>query len=373
MDSSNSKIVEQLLAAPQYSLGQAEKSALLAEELRALTEFHRERCAAYRQIVDGLPGARGEGIPFIPVRLFKTLKLQSVADTEVLKVLTSSGTTSQQVSKIVIDKGTSLLQTKALASIITSFIGPKRLPMIIVDSASVLKDRNSMSARGAGLVGLSNFGRDHFYALDSEMRLDVAGLRDFTAKHAGETILIFGFTYMVWQYFYRALKTAGVTLDLQNAILIHSGGWKKLQEQAVSNEIFKTQLRAQTGITRIYNFYGMVEQVGGIYMECEAGCFHAPNMAEIIIRNARDWSALPAGKSGLIQTLSVLPRSYPGHSLLTEDVGQILGWDDCACGRKGVRFKVEGRMARAELRGCSDTHAFSQPREEAGGIRQFIN
>jgi hypothetical protein len=374
MDSSSSNIVERLLTAPQYTLPQAEKAALLAEELRALTEFHREHCAAYRQIVDGLPALKGDGlekIPFIPVRLFKTLKLQSVGDTEILKTLTSSGTTSQQVSKIVIDKGTSLLQTKALAAIITSFIGPKRLPMIIIDSSAVLKDRNSMSARGAGLVGLSNFGRDHFYALDAEMRLNVSGLKDFIAKHADEPILIFGFTYMVWQYFHRALTAAGEKLDLRNAILIHSGGWKKLQEQAVSNESFKSALREQTGIARIHNFYGMVEQVGGVYMECEAGCFHAPNMAEIIIRDARDWSALPAGESGLIQTLSVLPRSYPGQSLLTEDVGQVLGWDDCACGRKGARFKVEGRMERAELRGCSDTHAFSQA-EVGRGIRQFL-
>src|SRR3954467_284427 len=114
MESSNSNTVEGLLAAPQYSLAQAEKSALLGDELRALTEFHREHCAPYRQIVDGLPKPAGSGleqIPFIPVRLFKTLKLQSVGDSEVLKVLTSSGTTSQQVSKIVIDKGTSVLQT----------------------------------------------------------------------------------------------------------------------------------------------------------------------------------------------------------------------------------------------------------------------
>src|SRR5213075_2915067 len=97
-------------------------------------------------------------------------------------------------------------------------------------------------------------------------------------------------------------------------------------------ETFKSAFRDQTGLARIHNFYGMIEQVGGIYMECEAGCFHAPNMADIIIRRASDWAALPVGKSGLIQTLSVLPRSYPGHSLLTEDVGTILGWDDCSCG-----------------------------------------
>ncbi len=167
MNETTSSIVEQLLTVPQYSLGNAERSVLLSEELRLLTVEHRRDCRLYQQILDGfaskLPSA-GSGlaeIPFLPVRLFKTLKLQSVSDDNVLKVLTSSGTTSQQVSRIAIDRQTSILQTRALASIVTSFIGPQRLPMIIIDSVSLLRDRQSMSARGAGLVGLSNFGRDH--------------------------------------------------------------------------------------------------------------------------------------------------------------------------------------------------------------------
>ena len=45
-----------------------------------------------------------------------------------------------------------------------------------------------------------------------------------------------------------------------------------------------------------------------------------------------------------------------GHSLLTEDLGVLLGEDDCPCGRKGKYFKVTGRVPRAEVRGCSDTY-----------------
>jgi hypothetical protein len=53
----------------------------------------------------------------------------------------------------------------------------------------------------------------------------------------------------------------------------------------------------------------------------------------------------------------MLPESYPGHSLLTEDEGVILGEDDCPCGRKGKYFKVMGRLKNAEIRGCGDTYA----------------
>lgn len=380
INSAESLVVDQLLLAPQYTLRHPEKSALLLKGLNTLVEHHRTECEGYRRILDGQGQARAVAapslvdIPFLPVRLFKSLKLQSIKDSDILKTLTSSGTTSQQVSKIALDRTTAQLQTKALASIITSFLGPKRLPMIIVDSAATLRNRESMNARGAGLVGLSNFGRDHLYALDDDMRLNTQALQSFLEKHRGERILLFGFTFMVWQYLYQELRRTRTTLALDQAILIHSGGWKKLQDQQVDNASFKSALRDVCGIQHIHNFYGMVEQVGSIYMECEQGYFHAPNVADIVTRDYRDWSVSPTGTTGLLQTLSLLPRSYPGHSLLTDDLATVHGVDDCLCGRTGTRFTVQGRMQRAELRGCSDTHAFGfgQTDGETDHVQQFL-
>lgn len=232
---------------------------------------------------------------------------------------------------------------------------------MLIESRSVLKNRAMFSARGAGLLGMSYFGRDHFYALDENMRLDKEGLASFMDKHGDERILLFGFTFMVWQYFYQELKKWNEHIRLKDAILIHGGGWKTLAKQAISNDVFKVALFEQLGIREVYNYYGMVEQVGGVYMECEEGFFHTPNFSEILIRDYRNWQLLTTGKPGVIQTLSVLPKSYPGHSLLTEDIGTIYGIDDCPCGRKGIYFLIEGRIPRAELRGCSDTHAKSIP------------
>ena len=76
----------------------------------------------------------------------------------------------------------------------------------------------------------------------------------------------------------------------------------------------------------------------------------------MIVRDVRDFSPCPVGQRGIIQVVSVLPRSYPGHALLTEDEGMVLGEDDCPCGRKGKYIQILGRMKSAELRGCSDTY-----------------
>lgn len=346
---------------PIYGMRQDDKSGRLAAVLTDLTWWHAERCDPYARILrahDYSPGQKFtlEQVPFIPVRLFKDYEISSIPVEQVFKVLTSSGTTSQKVSRIFLDRDASAAQTRALVLIIQQFLGKSRLPMLILDHPGVIKNRQSFSARGAGIIGLSTFGRDHTYALkDEDMMPDLDAIRAFIERHRGKRVFLFGFTFMVWKHFFQALKDLPDRPAFEDAILIHSGGWKKLKDEAIDNESFKQALSSTFNIGAIHNFYGMVEQVGSIFMECEHGRLHAPAFSDVLIRDARDWSVLPIGERGLIQVLSALPESYPGHSLLTEDIGEVVSIDDCPCGRLGRTFQVHGRVEQAELRGCSDT------------------
>lgn len=355
---------ETFLEIEPYSLCEAEKEPLLVRRLEELTQRHRENCPAYDQILKSVfPGFDGpglEGIPFLPVRLFKERTLRSVPEEAVVKTMTSSGTSGQAVSRIYLDRTTSANQQKALVKIVSSFTGSGRVPMIIADCPSVVKDRRMFSARGAGILGFSIFGSKKFYALDDDMRLDVEGLREFLETHQGKPVLLFGFTFMIWQHFYKELlrlKQEGVTFDLSNCVLIHGGGWKKLQSEAVSQRDFHDRLQDVCGLDRVHDYYGMVEQTGCIYMQCEYGHLHASVFSDVMVRRPLDFGVCGIGEPGIIQVLSTIPESYPGHSLLTEDEGVLLGRDDCPCGRKGTYFKVIGRLKNAELRGCSDTYA----------------
>jgi len=229
--------------------------------------------------------------------------------------------------------------------------------MIILDSKSTFKNPAQFSARGAGILGMSNFGRDHFYALDENMNIDLKGFIAWLKKYEGEPKFMFGFTFMIWKYLYQQCVSSGLKLDLSNTLLFHSGGWKKLIEQSVSNQKFKDCLNEQFMMTQIHNFYGMVESVGSIYIECEEGFLHSPSFSEILIRRFTDWSEADIGEEGVIQVISSLAQSYPGHSILTEDIGTIHGIDDCKCGKNGRYFSITGRVPNAEMRGCSDTHA----------------
>jgi hypothetical protein len=350
--------LDELFDRPQFSLRQSEKDSMLTAELDRLTEHHRRGCGDYAKILAALPRPHGEGlvaVPYLPVSLFKSHRLVSVPNAEVFKTMTSSGTTGQAVSQIVLDRATAELQARGLATVMASVLGEKRLPMIIVDTPNVIRDRKHFSARGAGVLGMASLGRQHFYALDDDMRLDRLGLRAFLERHDGEPLLIFGFTYMVWSNLIQQLNVG--EMDLSGATLIHSGGWKAMRERSVDNASFTAALRDVCGLQRVHNFYGMVEQVGSVFMEGPDGYLYPPNFADVIIRDPRTWQEAPVGNVGVIEVLSALPLSYPGHALLTEDLGIVRGNGDPTGGWGGKRLEVLGRVPRADLRGCSDVHA----------------
>ena len=358
-------VFDEILSIAPYSLNKKEKEKLLTERLVELTEYHKNKCPEYAKMLDSVGYKKEEiksyvDLPYLPVRIFKELALKSVPEEDIVKTMTSSGTTGQSVSKIFLDRTTSSNQQKTMVKIVNEFTGSSRMPMIILDCPSVVKDRTKFSARGAGILGFSIFGSKKIYALDDDMKLDVEGLREFLGKYNGQTIFLFGFTFMIWQHFYKELvrlKKEGIVFDLSNGVLIHGGGWKKLVSEAVSPVEFHQQLREVCGLNRIHDYYGMVEQTGCIYMQCECGHLHASIFSDVIARRAKDFSICDFGEAGILQVMSTLPESYPGHSLLTEDEGVILGEDDCPGGRKGKYFRINGRIAKAEIRGCSDTYA----------------
>lgn len=356
---------EEILNISPFSLDKQEKEKLLTERLVELTKLHQENCPEYARILEAIEFdidkvQSYKELPFLPVRLFKELDLKSISQEDVVKTMTSSGTTGQAVSKIYLDRVTSSNQQKTMVKIVSEFTGSSRMPMIIIDCPSVVKNRAMFSARGAGILGFSIFGAKKIYALDDDMKLDIDGVREFLDQYKGQKILLFGFTFMIWQHFYKELlrlKSEGISFDLSDGILIHGGGWKKLISEAVSHDEFHQRLKDVCGITHIHDYYGMVEQTGCIYMECECGHLHASVFSDVIVRRPKDFSEADVGETGIIQVVSTIPESYPGHSLLTEDEGAVLGADDCPCGRKGKYFRINGRLKNAEIRGCSDTYA----------------
>ena len=342
---------------PLFADGETVRCARLLERLKFLNHFHRDNCESYRKIVDVMPEKWGdsslEKLPWLSVRLFKTFDLVSVPATSITRVITSSGTSGSSVSRVSVDRDTGLVQQRVLIKTLEEVVGRKRLPLGLVEAR---RDLNSgqITAQVAGSVGVSLFGRTVDLLQSDQENWDLDKLDSLAEKATREPVLIFGFTFNIWKLL-EFIDLAGWRGSFNgNAILLHTGGWKKLEALSVSNSAFKANVERRLGISRVHNFYGMAEQVGSIFLECSQGYLHCSSYNHVIVREPRTWAPARQGEVGIVQVLSALPESYPGHSLLTEDLGRLVGTEDCSCGWKGPYFEILGRVPRMENKGCSN-------------------
>lgn len=324
------------------------------ESINLLTEHHKKRNRLYSDYVKSLfPHGRVssiEGVPYLPVRAFKGRRLSSIPESQIYRLMYSSGTGSNGRSEIPIDRETARLQTEALAYEFGRNFGRSRFPLLILSSPPT---GSTFSASQAAVAGFSIFSKGSTFALDSLGKPNHDSVAGFLKSSRGVRRFVFGFTYDVWN-FVTQIRDSGERLNLQNAFLVHGGGWKRLQSKAVSRDEFTAAVRTYLGIEEVRNYYGMIEQTGSIYVECEKGFLHAPVSGDFLIRHPLTMVPLSPGQTGVIQVFSNLQKSYPGHSLLTEDVGfKHVG--QCGCGNPTKRISVTGRLDRAEVRGCSDS------------------
>ncbi len=174
--------------------------------------------------------------------------------------MTSSGTTGQAVSRIYVDRETAMAQQKAMVRILNDYWGKKRLPMLVADTPSVVKDRKTFSARGAAVIGLDIVSRDTVFLLKDDMSLDTGAFEGFLEKYQGQRFILFGFTFLVWKYLYLEMKKRKEQPDLSGAFLMTGGGWKKLEAEAVScKHLLRYNYQGPQG------FFSMRGRTGGDY------------------------------------------------------------------------------------------------------------
>ena len=343
-----------------FGLKKKNKDNFFRKEINFLTKYHYKKSKNYKILLEKLNYKNGnhslEDIPFLPSRLFKELDLISINNNKIFKILRSSGTTGSIPSKIYLDQKNAHNQIIVLSKIISSLLGEKRIPMLIIDQDPTLNDKKTFGARSAAIFGFSIFGTNHTYLLNKEKKIDYDKLNRFIKNFKDKPFLIFGFTSLIFDFLIKTLsKDKLKDANLSKAIILHGGGWKKMEKNKVDNYKFKSLLTKKLNIQKVYNYYGLVEQTGSIFIECQkCSCFITSVFSDVIVRD-KHFNVLSEGKKGFIQLMSLLPSSYPGHSILTEDLGQIVNNEKCICAKKGKAFLVFGRMPKAEIRGCSDT------------------
>jgi len=352
--------IENLFKLEPFSLSKSEKDEIFYNAMNESVKFHYEKSEEFRKLCDNRNFSPDkefliQEIPFLPVSLFKTFQLKSVPDSDIIKTVYSSATTSNSPSTIFLDQKTSKRQTKVLVSIMKDFLVNKK-KFLIIDQKSDLKNSTEVKSRESAIRGFFPFMESMNFGLDSKLKLDISLFEELK----NNDVCVMGFTWLLYITVIEnenndAMKEFFKTI--KNPKIIHIGGWKKLSDKKVSKDEFNQKISEFFNCQKenIIDIYGMTEQLGTIYPDCVEGNKHVSVFSEIFIRNIETLEIEEIGKSGFIQLVSPIPHSYPGVSLLSDDIGKIIGIDNCPCGRKGKYFRFEKRTEQADIKGCGDT------------------
>lgn len=357
---------DELLELAPYD-GSQEAENLFMQALQEETIFHYEHNEMYKRFCDRkgfVPYAPFtlEEMPPVSVSVFKELgfKLNSVPKEDLTLALQSSAT-SGIPSTIVVDKETAKRQAKAMIKVVGEFIGKERKPFLIMDIDPRSSYKKLLGARFAAVTGYLRFANKTGYFLkadeDNVSYFDVEGIQEYVNNlEADKPVVVFGFTYILYQHVLKGIEKANMKVQLpKGSKIIHIGGWKKLESEKISKALFNDRLSKCFGVnpSDVIDIYGFTEQMGLNYPDCGCGWKHTSSYARVLVRDAVTHEILPPGKEGLLEFVTPVPHSYPGNAVLTDDLG-IIDADSCIEGRAGTRFKIVGRMKKAEVRGCGD-------------------
>ena len=271
-------ILDNIINENPYKFHSNNKKKFFFPNFLKLIKYHIKRSVDYKKIINHFNfqynlNSNIEDFPYIPVRIFKKFNLKSINDNEVYRTLYSSGTSGTKVSKILLDKKNSKDQINILSKLTSNIIGNKRLPMLIIDQPVSKNTKNIYSARMVGITGFSIFGKDLTFAFNENMEINFNIIKNFLNKYKNQEIIIFGFTSIFWNEFIEELIKRKIKLDVPKSIIIHGGGWKKLDHKNLSNKIFKQVIQERLNSKRIINYYGMVEQTGSIFLNVKRAIF----------------------------------------------------------------------------------------------------
>lgn len=360
-------LTEELLnKAPFREVSEKEQSDFFVRALMEEMCFHYDNNELYRSFCDKksfnpheFHGELAE-IPPIQVSVFKELggRLSSVGR-EQIKLTLQSSATSGTPSSVPVDAITSKRQAKAMVKVIGEFIGNERKPFLVMDVDPRSGFREILGARYAAVSGYLNFASKVGYFLKVNEKgtyyFDIDGINEFIAN-IKEPVVVFGFTYILYSEVIKPFLEKNIQFKLpEGSKIIHIGGWKKLENVKVDKETFNKYASHLFGISEnnVIDIYGFTEQMGLNYPDCPCGCKHTSLYSDVIVRDVVTKEELSCGKTGVLEFLTPIPHSYPGNAVLTDDLGELVE-GHCPYNRSGKRFRILGRLKKAEIRGCGD-------------------
>jgi hypothetical protein len=314
--------------------------------------FQYERIEPYRRLCDGR-GADPSNvtdwrqIPPVPAAAFKTLELAAAPPQETFR---SSGTTAGEVRSVHHHPYPDLYRTVIDASFppfCLPLTGGARLPILsLIPSREQLPD-SSLSFMADHI--LARWGSPESAVLFGPRGVESAKIRSWASarQREGRPVLVLATALALAQWL-DWLDRMDLRFRLPaGSAVFETGGFKgKSTETTRDDLLHRLAGRLNIGGEQVVREYGMTELTSQCYTRALLGgdpdLFVAPRWVRVRIFDPATLDEAPAGTPGLLSIFDLANVGSAVH-LLTEDLGvaEVDG------------FRLLGRAAGAELRGCS--------------------
>jgi hypothetical protein len=339
-------------------------SASFDELALAAFAFQFERIEPYRRLCQGRgvtpeTAADWRQVPPVPTSAFKTLTLAAAPAREVFR---SSGTTGGERS--VHHHPYPDLYRQVIDASFPRFCLPHGAP---VPMLSLVPTREQLADSSLSFMidhVLARYGAPQSATAFGPRGVEVQRARSWAGarQREGRPVLVLATALALAQWL-DALERQDLRFRLPAGSAVFETGGFKGKETQVSREELVARLGERLNVPpgAVVREYGMTELTSQCYTRALLGgdsdLFVAPHWVRVRVLDPATLNEAPAGTPGLVAVFDLANLGSAAH-LLTEDLGVA----------EGDGFRLLGRAAGAELRGCSlVVEELRSPHPPAGG------
>lgn len=331
---------------------------LFREAVAACVELLCTRFPRYREflVARGFDG-NIDRLPAIFLPVLKTYPFALPPDMEVVRTLTSSGTTGAP-SVTPLDGGSWFCRVRAMRQSYDA------MGLLDRDATALcfLMDPTTTQMAGSVVIDAVLRSVPQVKAVHYLARMTPTGPQ-FAAEQApalladamsrGSVVLV-GYPALIAAAVAALAQTGRGALPLPpGSRILTGGGWKSfLPGLTLDRLAFRARVSAFFGVppTDIRDMYGLSE-CPAVFVECEHGHFHVPAWCRAEAIDPETARAVPDGEDGLLQLTCPLTTSYPLVKITTTDRASV--GRGCACGRAAPFVVPKGRVTAARFETCA--------------------
>ena len=268
-------------------------------------------------------------IPFLPISFFKSHSV--ICTKKYDKVFYSSGTTNDNISKHYVSD-INIYEKSFLKNFIDNYGDPKEYVILGLLPNYMENENSSLIYMVNNLIELSKSNDSGFFLKEYDHIIEK--MKSLSRKN--KTIILIGVSYALLDL------TINKNLNLENTIIIETGGMKGRRREMIKKELHET-LKKRTGLKKIHSEYGMTEMLSQAYSKRD-GIFSCPNWMRVFIRDINDPNFLYSNnRSGGINIID-LANFNSCSFIATEDMGSL---------HENGNFEIIGRIDHSDTRGCN--------------------